>query len=113
MRDILKNQLKQCQVADLSSGIETDDSIIIKIPKFKGLRLEIGEQALVRVADELISTAGNTGPRIPYLKIYVSKLDGKLAYVDSLGFDFEHKKDLMITWSGWLPLDKIELIARL
>ena len=46
-----------------------------------------------------------------YLKVYVSKLLGKMVYVDSIGYDVNTRQDINLLWSGWLPTEEITQLS--
>ena len=54
-----------------------------------------------------------TAPQFQYLKVYVSKLLGKMVYVDSIGYDVNTRQDINSLWSGWLPTEEIMQLATL
>ena len=118
MRDLIKQQLAKVNYADLSHFDETTG--VFNIPKYSKPKFDIGKMYIIQVANELvdnnnsvIATNWNSGtsPKSPFLKIYVSKMVGKMIYVDSLVFDMNTKSDTSIIWSGWLPTEQITQIA--
>ena len=115
---ILETQLKKCSYADLSHFDNTTG--VFNIPKYSKPKFDIGKMYIIQVANELvdnnssvIATNWNSGtsPKSQFLKIYVSKMVGKMIYVDSLVFNIDTKSDTNITWSGWLPTEQITQIA--
>ena len=115
---IVETQLKKCSYADLSHFDNTTG--VFNIPKYSKPKFDIGKMYIIQVANELvdnnssvIATNWNSGtsPKSPFLKIYVSKMVGKMIYVDSLVFNIKTKSDTNITWSGWLPTEQITQIA--
>ena len=70
---------------------------------------------LVNNNQSVIATNWNNGsaPSYQYLKVYISKLLGKMAYVDSIGYDINTKQDINVLWSGWLPTEEITQVATL
>ena len=112
--EIVKNQLKKVNWADLSNFDPTTNTYIIK--KYSQPTYELNKMYIVHVADQLvcnnnsvIATNWNNGtsPQFSYLKIYVSKIMGKMIYVDSVSYDCLNKKDLSLMWSGWLPVENL------
>ena len=92
---IVETQLKKCSYADLSHFDNTTG--VFNIPKYSKPKFDIGKMYIIQVANELvdnnssvIATNWNSGtsPKSPFLKIYVSKMVGKMIYVDSLVFNF-------------------------
>ena len=118
MRDLVKAQLEQLTWVELdSSGLQTGHYII---PKYQKPTFDIGKCYIVKIPadfvnnrDSVVATNWNrsTAPSTEYLKIYVSKLQGKMVYVDSLAFDWETKQDLPGMWSGWIPINIITQLA--
>ena len=115
---IVETQLKKCSYADLSHFDEAKG--VFNIPKYSKPKFDIGKMYIIQVANELvdnnssvIATNWNSGtsPKSQFLKIYVSKMVGKMIYVDSLVFNIDTKSDTNITWSGWLPTEQITQIA--
>ena len=115
---IVEIYFKKCSYADLSHFDSTTG--VFNIPKYSKPKFDIGKMYIIQVANELvdnnssvIATNWNSGtsPKSQFLKIYVSKMVGKMIYVDSLVFNIETKSDTNITWSGWLPTEQITQIA--
>ena len=120
MRDLIKNQLKQVTFANLNNYNEETHTFTIH--KYSEPRYEAGKMYLVQLpisiinrTDSVLATNWNncSAPSGQYLKVYVSKMMGKMIYVDSLVFNFETNQDTSIMWSGWLPTDDITQIATL
>ena len=115
---IVETQLKKCSYADLSHFDNTTG--VFNIPKYSKPKFDIGKMYIIQVANELVDNNGSviatnwnsgTSPKSQFLKIYVSKMVGKMIYVDSLVFNIETKSDTNIIWSGWLPTEQITQIA--
>ena len=120
MRDLIKNQLKQVTYANLSNFDEATQTFII--PKYSEPRYEVGKMYLVQLPISIINQTNSvlatnwnncSAPSGQYLKVYVSKMMGKMIYVDSLVFNFETNQDTSIMWSGWLPSEEITQISAL
>ncbi len=118
MREIIKKYLSQCNYADLSHFDEATG--VFNIPKYSKPKFDIGKMYIIQVAGELVNNnssviAANwnngTSPSSAFLKIYVSKMVGKMIYVDSLVFDMNTKSDTSIMWSGWLPTEQITQLS--
>jgi len=118
MRELIKKQLAQVSFADLSHYDETTG--VFNIPKYSKPKFDIGKMYIIQVQNDLVNNnssviAANwnngTSPKSNILKIYVSKMIGKMLYVDSLVFNMETKSDTNILWSGWLPVEQITQIA--
>ena len=117
---IVEAQLKRVNYADLSNYDEATG--VFTIPKYSKPKFDVGKMYIVQVASELVNNGGSviaanwnngTSPKGQCLKIYVSKMAGKMIYVDSLVFDLATKSDTSIIWSGWLPTEQLTQISAL
>ena len=120
IRPYIKEQLKKCNFADLSNYDEKSQTFFI--PTYTKPTYELNKCYLIQVADyfinnkvSLIATNWNNGtaPANPYLKIFVSKVLGKMIYVDTLAYDIQLNQDINNYWSGWLSIDDIKQLARI
>jgi hypothetical protein len=70
---------------------------------------------LVNNTSSVVASNWNNGtaPKFQYLKVYVSRLLGKMVYVDSIGYDVNTRQDINTLWSGWLPTEEIMQLATL
>lgn len=119
MRDFVKEQLKKVNFADLKNFDETTNTYHIK--KYSKPSYDIGGQYIVKLPKTIINNTTsvlatnwnkNLAPKDEYIRIYVSKVLGKMIYVDSISYDFENKIDTGNMFSGWLPVDEIEQIIK-
>ena len=120
IRPLIREQLERCQFADLNNYDARTNTFLIR--KYSTPTYEVNHCYLVRLpvgiinkTDSVLAVNWNSGnaPSTQYLKIYISKIMGTMAYVDSIGFDFETKQDLNIMWSGWLNTSELTQIAAL
>ena len=120
MRDYVKKQLAKCHYADLSDYDERTNTY--HIPKYSKPRYEVGKMYLVKLSGSLVDNAdsavatnwnGGTSPKMPYLKIYVSKMLGRMLQVDSICYDYDKMADTALMWSGWLPVDELTQLSTL
>jgi hypothetical protein len=120
MREIIKNQLLKCTYANLNNYDPATNTFYI--PKYSKPQYVVGKMYLIQLPVSLINnitsvTATNwnngTAPKFQYLKVYVSKLLGKMVYVDSIGYDVNTRQDINSLWSGWLPTEEITQISAL
>ena len=120
MNELIKKQLEQCVWVDLSNYDEKINTY--HIPKYAKVKYEVNRMYLVKISREFVNntnsvTACNwnnsTAPKFEYLKIYISKFNGKMAYVDSLAVNPITKQDLTEMWSGWIPVNNLTLIQEL
>jgi len=118
MREIIKAQLEHCSYANLSNYDEKTNTYLI--PKYSKPRYDLGKMYLIQVPGSLVNNStsvlasnwnNGTSPKMPYLKIYVSQVMGKMIRVDSIAFNQETNQDTSIMWSGWLPTEEITQIA--
>lgn len=120
LRQIIQDQLENCQFADLNNYDSRTNTFLVK--KYSKPTYELNHCYLVKLPtsvvnknDSVLAVNWNNGnsPSVPYLKIYVSKIMGTMIYTDSIGFDFETKQDLNLMWSGWLDSSQLIQIAAL
>lgn len=121
MNQIIKQQLLNCKVADIS-GLDTKTGKCI-IPRFKQVKLEEDSCYLVKLADKLLipnvddtyHINWNRGivPTSKYLLIDVSRVVGKNVKVNGVGYDIDSDSPTTYVWDGWLPLEQIEIIKEM
>jgi len=121
MNKIIKEQIEKCKVADLSQFDSSTNTYHIK--KFNQIRVEVDDCYLIKLdttllnkdTSSVLATNWNKGTYPPciYFKAVVSKVLGKMIYINGLGYNNETKEDLDIMWNGWLPLQDIELLERI
>lgn len=120
MNQIIKKQLEDCKVADLSNfNYETGTGII---PRFKQIKLEEDACYVVKLDNTLINHTegdtynvnwnGGTAPTYEYMYVEVSRIMGKNIKVNGVQYDNTTKLITNNTWSGWLPLDRIEILEK-
>ena len=119
MRELIKQQLQKIQWADMSHY--DPETNVYNIPRYSKPEYKLGKMYIVQLPDIIINNTSSvlatnwnraTAPKTKYLKIYISKMVGKMLYVDSVGFDYDIKQDLPNLWSGYLPADEItQMIA--
>lgn len=112
---IIEKQLKQVVNADLSNFDPETNTYYI--PKRVDKKIEEDKCYLIRLKPQAFTNRyvidnWNNGsiPDCKYLKIDVSRKMSKMIKVVSVGFDYEHNKDLSYFWNGWLSTDDIEVI---
>lgn len=120
MREIIKNQLLKCTYASLNNYDPATNTFYI--PKYSKPQYVIGKMYLVQLPLGLVNNTSSvvaanwnngTAPQFQYLKVYVSKLLGKMVYVDSIGYDVNTRQDINSLWSGWLNIDELTQISAL
>lgn len=116
LRKYIKDQLDKCSFADLSNFDPDSNTFLIKKYSKPTYTLHkcylIGLMPQLLLPNSVLATNWNNGavPPSQYLKIYVSKIMGKMIYVDSVAYDINSHTEGQI-WSGWLPIDEISQIA--
>lgn len=116
-RPIIEEQLKKCQFADLNNFYPPSTFIIKKYskPTWELNKCYLAKLPLniVNKPDSVLASNWNNGasPGAACLKIYISKVLGKMIYVDGLGYDFEGRADLDYMWSGWLDSETLTQVA--
>ena len=120
MQTLIKKQLEKCKVADLSNYNKEKHQIII--PKYNQVRVIAGASYLFKLdksllipnPDDVFHINWNRGivPVSEYLFAEVDKVNGKVIYVDGISYDPVENVTTGSAWSGWLPLDKVEIIKK-
>lgn len=119
MNNLIKKQLEQCRVADLSRYDESTNTYFI--PKFVETKVEVDKCYLIELdnvnmsSDSTISINFNSG-RIPpskYLKVDVVKVMNDLISVNAIGYDMANKQDTNDVWSGWLSFSHLKILEEL
>lgn len=120
MSTVVSTQLEKVVFADLSHFDESTQTFII--PRYSKPTYKLGACYLVKVAPDIVNNPNSviatnwnrgTTPTTPIIKAYVSKVAGKMLYVDTIGFDLATNTELLNTWSGWLSIDDLTQLATL
>lgn len=121
MNKFIEQQLNNVKLADISNYDRSANTY--HIPKYNELRLEVGKCYLLELDNSLIRFDSNsmlisnwnrgTYPKHKYLKVDVIKQLGKMVFVNSIGYDNEHEKDINDVWEGWLPLQQVSLVKEI
>ena len=118
IRESIKKQLEACTFADLTNFDQNTNTYYI--PKYNKPIYELNKCYLIKIPNCLIADTTsvlatnwnkNTAPQAEYIKAFVSKILGKMIYVDCVAYDFETKQDTNLYWSGWLPINEITQVA--
>lgn len=117
---IVEQQLKKVQLADLSNCQEKEDCYVYLINKHVEAVLEEDKCYLIKIDIRRLNSDDyaylvnynkvNVYPEHEYMKIDVIKKIATLSQVNGIYYDYENKKDLNKSWSGWLPQDVIKII---
>jgi hypothetical protein len=121
MNKLIKEELKKVSVADLSNNNPSKGEFYI--PRIKKIKLEENMYYIIKLEDSLLNPsemstlASNwnkgTIPPSKYLKVDVSKILGKMIKINGIGYDYDTKKDLDVMWSGWLPIELLEILEKI
>ena len=120
MRELVKKQLNKCVFANLNNYDEKTHTFII--PKYTKEQYKVNRVYLIKLSKELVNNISSviacnwnnaTAPKSEYLKIFINKFNGKMAYVDTIAINPITKVDTNDYWSGWLPIDSFTLIEEL
>ena len=119
MNKIIQEQLKKTVEADLSNFDESTQEYFI--PQKKETKFEIDHVYLIKLTNEMnnpynsINTNWNNGnrPTFEYCKIDVSRIMGRMLYVNAIVYDNINNVDLDDIWTGWISRDLIEVIKEL
>ena len=118
MNDIVKKQLSQVKIADLSHFNEKDNTYFI--PQKKTIKLEQNKAYLVYLNDsfyynDVVSSNWNKGsqPKDRYLKLEVENVMGNMIKVVSIGYDALNKIDTNNFWNGWICISDIQVLQKL
>lgn len=116
MTELIKNQLKQVQYADLSNFNEDTATYIIK--RRVDVKIEVDSCYIIRLKPSarsnmavMINWNNGSMPSFNCLKADISKIMGKMIKVVAVGYDEQSQQDIAKFWSGWLHIDDIEVIS--
>ena len=121
MNKLIKNELNKTSVADLSNYDKNKGEFLI--PRIRKIRLEENSYYIIKL-DTMLLNPGDmsvlssnwnhgTFPPHKYLKVDVSKILGKMVKVNSIAYDYDNKQDLSSAWSGWLPIEQVEVLEKI
>jgi len=121
MNKLIKDELKKVNVADISRYDATKKEF--NIPKITDIKLEENSYYIIKLDDSLLepghmstlSSNWNRGtlPPSKYLKVDVSKIMGKMIKINGIGYDQDKEQDLDVMWSGWLPIEQVEILEKI
>lgn len=121
MKDIIKQQLNSLKVAQIPKFDDNTTEIIIK--KLSNIPLLENHYYIIKLNDSLlipnnnsaltINWNGGSVPKNKYYKIDVIKIMAQMIKINGLAFDYDNKIDLNKMWSGWLPLNSIEILEKI
>ena len=120
MNKIIKEQLAECKVADLSGfDYKTGKGIIPRVA-YEQLKedscyiIKLDNTLVHPNIDDAFHINWNRGilPPSDTLLIEVSKVVGKVAKVNGVSYDVA-TNTTSDTWDGWLPFDRISILKKL
>ena len=93
------------------------------IPKFKEITLQENNCYVIKLHDTLLHpnpnsilvTNWNGGviPKHTYYKCVIVKIMKPMVKIEGIAFDYNNRKDINSFFSGWLPLNEIEILEDL
>ena len=120
MNKLIKQQLEACKVASITTF--DDNTTHLTIPQFKQVKVDVDECYIIKLDKSLLNPNVNDTfhinwnrgivPTHEYLLIEISKVVSKTIYVNAVDYDIGNKKSGTNSWSGWLPVEKIEILGR-
>lgn len=124
MNEIIKQQLLSCKVANIPEFNDLTTHLIIPAKKSgNGIAIREGCCYLIELQDVLLNPTdmielhknwnNNILPCCKYMKCECTKMVGGMIHIDGVGYDFMNNIDLSCTWSGWLPLEYINVLGEL
>lgn len=120
MNDLIRQQLNKVKIAHIPEFDDNTTEIIIK--KLSNIPILENNCYLIKLDDSLltpnnsaltINWNGGSIPKNKYYKIDVNKIMAQMIKINGLAFDYDNKKDLNEMWSGWLPLNSIEILEKI
>lgn len=124
MHELILKELKRCKIANIPYVDE--DTEIIKIYKTIPIDLDninIGDKYIIEVMDYIVNPPDtfdlhanwnhNNVPKFSLMYCLVSKVMGKMIYIDAQKYNNETKEIEDEFWSGWIPKKSIKTIRRI
>jgi len=121
MSKIIDEQLKKCQVADTTNFNPDTNEYFIK--RRVGIKIKVGSYYILKIKDSLLNPSPNSTlaanwnngiiPTHNYYKVDVCQIMARMIKVNGIAFNNETQTDINEFFSGWLPIDEIEIISEL
>lgn len=121
MNKLVKEQLAKCKVAQVPPYDENTTHLRIK--KYNEIKIAENNYYLIRLhssvtnppSNSVLASNWNNGlvPRHSHYKCEVIKIFGTMIKINGLAYDINANRDIDEIWTGWLPLDGIEVIKKL
>lgn len=121
MNKIVKEQLKKCDTARLPPFDDNTTHLLIKkyvpvsVVENNYYLIAISNSILHPTENSLLVSNWNNGsvPKHTHYKCEVIKKLGQMIKINGLAYDMSTNLDINEMWTGWLPLDGIEIIKKL
>lgn len=121
MNKLIKEQLNKCNTARLPKF--DDDTTHLLIKKYEPVSVLVGGCYIIEISvsvlnpttNSLLASNWNNGsiPKHTHYKCEVEKILGSMIKINGLAYNISTATDINEMWSGWLPLDGIEIIEKL
>lgn len=121
MNKIIEDQLKSCKTASIPEF--NDKTLKLVIKKYEEVSIKEGKYYIISLhstllnpnANSMLSSNWNGGsvPNHTHYKCEVTKVLGKMIKITGLAYDFTNKVDLDMMWTGWLPVEQLEILQQL
>lgn len=118
MNKIIEKQLNNLQIATHNGYDEDKHQFIFK--KITGIKLNINSCYLIKLNKTLLEESLNdslmynlnrgTFPTHEYMLVDVLKLNQGLVQINGVYYDTLKNETIKEFWSGWLPINQIEVI---
>lgn len=117
MTSLAKKQLSKVKFADLSNYDTSTNEYFI--PKKVEIKLELNNCYIIKVSDswrtnKLIANNLNKGITLdcPCVKADICSFNGKLVYINAIGYNEETNQNIPYVWEGWIPLSEISILKK-
>lgn len=121
MNKLIEKQLNKLQLATHSGYDEIKHQFVFK--KITSVKLEVGKCYLIKLNKTLTKESINdslvynlnrgTYPKYEDMKVDVLKINKGLVQVNGIYFDAVSGEDIKEFWSGWLPVNQLEIISEI
>jgi hypothetical protein len=124
MNELIKQQLKNCKVANIPQFDDNEIKILIN----KGTTLSVSpyqvhnfylielENYIINPPQTFTLAENWNGGRVPKHKHYkceIAQVMGKMVKIIGCGYNIENDTDYNDVWEGWVPQEGIKLIKEL
>ena len=124
MKDIVKEQLKKVTTLKLPSYNDNTTHMIIKMSDMEEkLVFEENNYYLISLQPALLNPSSSSAlesnynegrvPKHQYYKCEVKKILGQMIKIFGLAYDLDTDTDINETWTGWLPINSVDILQKL